>query len=164
MSSKSIKSSTKNKTAYSRSSKITAGKKPAEEANPQLTVEQIQEKIENLKKLQKQIDPTFEAEKKSRLPSFQTIYIIFEIFMCLAVIALGLYVYQVSQQRQEMMKNAVKLAEASKKAQSEEILPQTAANLYDEEEYCSSNDQCDDITIVAKQQVEEEELETFLNN
>lgn len=99
--------------------KKTSDSKPSSNSpeTADVTVEGIQKKIEELQKLQKQIDPSYKVKKKSRLPSFQTMYIIMEILMCIAVVGLSIYVYQTNQKKQAMLKAVID--ETKKKIENE---------------------------------------------
>jgi len=163
MTNKNSKHLNKSKQFTKPNDKSASATKRHEVSNAELTAEDIEEKIKELRKLQKQIDPSFTGNNKSNLPSFQTIYIIFEIFMCIAVIGLGYYVYHTSQQRQALINNAAKFVEASKSAKAEEILKEPNES-YDAEEFCSSNDDCSTATVTATQTIEDDELESFLES
>ena len=86
MASKSSRCSNKSRQIKAKTSNEPRDQRSDDTSSSKLTVEQIKEKIKELRNLQKRIDPNFHSEKKSNFPSFQTIYIIFEVFMCLAVI------------------------------------------------------------------------------
>ena len=165
MASKSSRCSNKSRQIKAKTSHEPRDQRSDDTSSSKLTVEQIEEKIKELRNLQKRIDPNFHSEKKSNFPSFQTIYIIFEVFMCLAVIGLGYYVYQTSQQRHELLKNARKFAEASKSTQDQLNLKQINENYLDKEEFCSPGENCNDASVVTVHRTnEDDELEEFLKS
>ena len=81
--------------------------------HPEVTAEEIEKKIKELRNLQEQIDPSSKVKRKSRWPSFQTTYLIMEIIMCIAVIALSLYIYQTNQKKQAVLEAAIKETKAN---------------------------------------------------
>ena len=135
-----------------------------------LTVEDIEEKIQELRKLQKQIDPSYKPDEKVGVTIFQIAYISLEIILSLGILGLALYVYYTNQRNQAMYKEAMKIAEDKIKMAGLNDLVQAHEQAaappptYDTDEFCLNND-CDDVVSDNNQHLQDEdELDFFLND